>query len=76
MTIEDLKNTKIYLKTEDEVKQFQEKVFKLGVKWSSGETRVKVYQSHPFFYIYNLVLLCSPATNYNFFKEEKTSKFS
>ena len=36
MKIEDLKNTKIYLKTEDEVKQFQEKVFKLGVEWIEG----------------------------------------
>lgn len=40
MTIEDLKNTKIYLKTEDEVKQFQEKVFKLGVEWQEGGNSV------------------------------------
>ncbi len=49
MTIEDLKNTKIYLKTEDEVKQFQEKVFKLGVKWQEGGNSVD--SSYNFYHI-------------------------
>ncbi|NLZ95527.1 MAG: hypothetical protein GX921_06860 [Bacteroidales bacterium] len=49
MTIEDLKNTKIYLKTEDEVKQFQEKVFKLGVEWQEGGNSVD--SSYNFYHI-------------------------
>ena len=36
MKIEDLKNTKIYLKTEDEAKRFKEKAFALGAKWNVG----------------------------------------
>ena len=49
MKIEDLKNTKIYLKTEDEVKQFQEKVFKLGVEWREGGNVIN--SSYNFFHI-------------------------
>lgn len=49
MKIEDLKNTKIYLKTEDEVKQFQEKVFKLGVEWIEGGNVID--WSYNFFHI-------------------------
>ena len=74
MTIEDLKNTKIYLKTKDEAKQFQEKVFKLGVKWISGESYVEAYQSNPFYYISNLTLSCSSATLYNLFIESKNKQ--
>lgn len=36
MKIEDLKDTKIYLRTEDESVQFQRKVFNLGVEWIEG----------------------------------------
>ena len=49
MTIEDLKNTKIYLKTEDESVQFQEKVFKLGVEWIEGGNVVD--SSYNFYHI-------------------------
>ena len=57
MTIEDLKNTKIYLKTEDESVQFQEKVFKLGVEWIEGGNVVD--SSCNFFHIsHELELYC------------------
>ena len=49
MTIEDLKNTKIYLKTEDESVQFQEKVFKLGIEWIEGGNVVD--SSYNFYHI-------------------------
>ena len=40
MTVEDLKNTKIYLSNEEDRIKFQEKVFRLGVEWSDGTTHV------------------------------------
>ena len=40
MKVEDLKNTKIYLSNEEDRIKFQEKVFKLGVKWSEGNQYV------------------------------------
>ena len=40
MTVEDLKNTKIYLSNEEDKVKFQEKVFRLGVKWSDGSNSV------------------------------------
>ena len=49
MKIEDLKNTKIYLKNKDEIKQFQEKVFKLGVEWQEGGNSVDSS-----FYLYHI----------------------
>ena len=49
MTIEDLKNTKIYLKNKDEIKQFQGKVFKLGVEWQEGGNSVD--PSYNFYHI-------------------------
>ena len=50
MTIEDLKNTKIYLSSVDNRREFQEKVFKLGVKWKDGSRDVKELDKC-FFYI-------------------------
>ena len=40
MKVEDLKGTKIYLSNEEDRIKFQEKVFKLGVKWSEGDQSV------------------------------------
>ena len=40
MKVEDLKNTKIYLSNEEDRVKFQEKVFKLWVKWSEGDQSV------------------------------------
>ena len=71
MKIEDLKNTKIYLKTEDEVKQFQEKVFKLGVKWLNGKPGTIINSTYSFFYIDNLILSCVSEDNYKYFIESK-----
>jgi len=36
MKIEDLKNTKIYLSNKEDRREFQEKVFKLGIVWNGG----------------------------------------
>ena len=70
MTIEDLKDTKIYLKTEDEAKQFQEKVFKLGIKWKDGGSEIDA--SFHFYYISsNLRLLFSPNNLPEHFLESK-----
>ena len=74
MTIEDLKNTKIYLKTEDEFKKFQEKVLKLGIIWPEGGIRVLEYQRHPFIYICNRVMSSHPPTLYNLFIESKNKQ--
>lgn len=56
MKIEDLKNTKIYLKTEDESVQFQKKVFKLGVEWIEGGNVID--SSCNFFHISQELKLC------------------
>ncbi len=56
MTIEDLKDTKIYLKTEDESVQFLEKVFKLGVEWEEGGNVVD--SSYNFYHISQGLKLC------------------
>ena len=71
MKREDLKNTKIYLSNREDRIKFQEKVFKLGVKWISGETCVIAYQSHPFYYISNLALSCNSSMLYNLFIESR-----
>ena len=52
MKIEDLKNTKIYLSEEAERFKFQNKVFKLGVKWKDGTVEVK-YTKNCFYFINN-----------------------
>lgn len=50
MKIEDLKNTKIYLSNEDDRVKFQEKVFKLGVKWPVSGKNVENTE-HMFYFI-------------------------
>ena len=52
MTVEDLKNTKIYLSEEAERFKFQDKVFKLGIKWKDGTVEVK-YTKNCFYFINN-----------------------
>ena len=52
MTVEDLKNTKIYLSEEAERFKFQDKVFKLGVKWKDGTVETK-YTKDCFYFINN-----------------------
>lgn len=55
-TVEDLKNTKIYLSNKEDRVKFQEMVFSLGVKWNSGETEV-MYLNAPFLYIDDKLIL-------------------
>ena len=76
MKIEDLKNTKIYLKTEDEVKQFQEKVFKLGVEWSDGSNSVcKSMFSDTFFTINEFLNLFMDCGNISFISKKRKQIF-
>lgn len=52
MKVEDLKNTKIYLSEEAKRFKFQDKVFKLGIKWKDGTVEVK-YTKDCFYFINN-----------------------
>lgn len=73
MTKEDLKNTKIYLSSVDNRREFQEKVFRLGVKWKAGSRDVKELDKC-FFYI-DVDLRLSMGSDFDFevnhFKEHE-----
>lgn len=66
MTVEDLKNTKIYLSNKEDRIKFQEKVFSLGVEWRDGAPH-EIVPDCPFYYIsdnYKLTRDCATSSNF------------
>lgn len=76
MTVEDLRNTKIYLSNEDDRIKFQEKVFKLGVTWNGGDDDTHItHLDNCFYYIdghFNLTVDYSNDTS--FFKNDASEQ--
>ena len=74
MKIEDLKNTKIYLSNEEDRRKFQEKVFKLGVKWGGVDCIVR-YLVYCFYYIdRHLVLSTDSFEDISYFNEDESKQ--
>ena len=73
MTIEDLKNTKIYLSNVEDRRKFQEKVFRLGVKWRDGSRDVKELDKCFFYIDVDLRLYMGNDLDFqvNYFKEHE-----
>lgn len=76
MKIEDLKGTKIYLSNVEDRRKFQEKLFKLGIKWGGVDCIVR-YLEYRFYYIdKRLRLSTDPYENPFFFKKHKNKQVS
>lgn len=76
MTVEDLKNTKIYLSNEEDRIKFQEKVFRLGVEWSDGSNSVcKSMLSDTFFTINEFLNLFMDCGNISFISKKRKQIF-
>ena len=74
MEVKDLKGTKIYLSNEEDRRKFQEKVFKLGVKWGGRDCIVE-YLVYCFYYIdRHLVLSTDPFENVSHFNEDESKQ--